>query len=92
MQPEFSSFTWMPASRMKPPSMPISPNSFSMSTSFSPPKASWMSFLIRVVLPAPKKPEKISILVCVIFVQPLFSVLTNTLLRKKSPAVRAFVC
>src|SRR5699024_6781932 len=63
MQPAFSSFTWMPASRIKPPSMPISPNSFSISTSFSPPQASWISFLMRVVLPAPKTPEKMSILV-----------------------------
>jgi len=48
---------------MKPPSMPISPNSFSIRTIFSPLKASWISFLISVVLPAPKKPEKMSILV-----------------------------
>ena len=63
MQPEFISVIWMPASLRKPPSMPISPNSFSMSTSFSPPNASLMSFLMRVVLPAPRKPEKISIFV-----------------------------
>ena len=36
MQPEFISFTVTPASCRKPPSMPISPNSFSMRTSFSP--------------------------------------------------------
>ena len=36
MQPEFISVTSMPASCMKPPSMPISPNSFSIRTSFSP--------------------------------------------------------
>ena len=36
MQPEFISVTSMPASFMKPPSTPISPNSFSMRTSFSP--------------------------------------------------------
>ena len=36
MQPEFISVTSMPASLTKPPSMPISPNSFSMSTTFSP--------------------------------------------------------
>ena len=63
MQPEFISFTWMPASCMNAPSMPISPNSFSMSTSFSPWYASWISFLMRVVFPAPKNPEKMSILV-----------------------------
>ena len=36
MQPEFISVISMPASFRKPPSMPISPNSFSMSTSFWP--------------------------------------------------------
>ena len=36
MQPEFISVMLMPASFRKPPSMPISPNSFSMSTSFWP--------------------------------------------------------
>ena len=36
MQPEFISVMLMPASCRKPPSMPISPNSFSMSTSFWP--------------------------------------------------------
>ena len=36
MQPEFISVTSIPASCIKPPSMPISPNSFSMSTSLSP--------------------------------------------------------
>ena len=57
MQPEFISLISMPASFKKPPSMPISPNSFSMRTSFSPFRASSSSFLMRVVLPAPKKPE-----------------------------------
>ena len=61
MHPEFSSFTVMPASFIKAPSTPISPNSFSTSTSFSPAYASLISFLIRVVLPAPKNPENISI-------------------------------
>ena len=36
MQPEFISVISMPASLRKPPSTPISPNSFSMSTTFSP--------------------------------------------------------
>ena len=36
MQPELSSFIFIPASARNPPSMPMSPNSFSMSTSFSP--------------------------------------------------------
>ena len=43
----------------------ISPNSFSISTTCWPAKASLMSFLISVVLPAPRKPEKISILVMI---------------------------
>jgi len=65
MQPEFISVTSMPASFIKPPSMPISPNSFSIRTTFSPESASLSSFLISVVLPAPRKPEKISIFVMV---------------------------
>ena len=36
IQPEFISVISMPASLRKPPSTPISPNSFSMSTTFSP--------------------------------------------------------
>jgi hypothetical protein len=36
MHPEDISEIWMPESFRKPPSMLISPNSFSMSTSFSP--------------------------------------------------------
>ncbi len=63
MQPWLISVTSMPASCINPPSMPISPNSFSMSTSFSPMNASAISFLISVVLPAPRNPEKISIFV-----------------------------
>ena len=57
MHPEFISEISMPASLRKPPSMPISPNSFSMRTIFSPLRASSSSFLISVVLPAPRKPE-----------------------------------
>ena len=63
MQPEFISRISIPASFKKPPSMPISPNSFSISTTCSPFTASSSSFLIKVVLPAPKKPEIISIFV-----------------------------
>ena len=61
MQPEDISEISTPASLRKPPSTLISPNSFSISTSFSPWYASEISFLIRVVLPAPKKPDMISI-------------------------------
>ena len=66
MQPEFISVISTPASFRKPPSMPISPNSFSMSTFFCPWKASLRSFLMRVVLPAPRKPEIMSIWVMVL--------------------------
>ena len=57
MHPEFISLISTPASRRKPPSMPISPNSFSMRTTFSPFRASSRSLRIRVVFPAPRKPE-----------------------------------
>ena len=63
MQPEFNSVIWMPESRMKPLSTPTSPYSFSSSTTFSSPKAPPSSFLISVVLPAPRKPEIILIFV-----------------------------
>ena len=65
MQPEDISEIWTPDSFRKPPSMLISPNSFSIRTSFSPGKASASSFLMRVVLPAPRKPETMSIFVMV---------------------------
>ena len=63
MHPEDISLICTPESFRNPPSMLISPNSFSISTSFSPGKASASSFLIRVVLPAPKNPETMSIFV-----------------------------
>ena len=63
MQPEFISRISIPDSFKKPPSMPISPNSFSMRTTRVPASASFNSFLMSVVLPAPRKPETISILV-----------------------------
>ena len=63
IQPEFISLIWIPASCRKPPSIPISPNSFSISTVCVPFSASFNSFWIRVVLPAPKKPETMSIFV-----------------------------
>ena len=65
MQPEFNSLTSMPESFKKPPSMPISPNSFSINTIFSPWNTSSSIFLIKVVFPAPKKPEIISIFVMI---------------------------
>ena len=56
----------MPESFKNPPSIPISPNSFSISTTCSPEMASCKSFLINVVFPAPRKPEIISIFVILI--------------------------
>ena len=44
----------IPASLKKPPSIPISPNSFSISTTFLPENDSAISFLIRVVFLHPK--------------------------------------
>ena len=70
IQPEFISRISIPASFKNPPSIPISPNSFSIRTTCSPAMASCSSFLIKVVLPAPRKPEIISILV--IWKIPLF--------------------
>ena len=63
IQPEFISLISIPASFRNPPSMPISPNSFSISTVLLPSRASCKSFLIRVVFPAPKNPETTSIFV-----------------------------
>ena len=65
IHPEFISLISIPESFKKPPSTPISPNSFSMRTTFVPFKASLKSFLMRVVLPAPRKPDIISILVII---------------------------
>ena len=65
IQPEFISVISTPASSRNLPSTPISPNSFSIRTSFSPGYASFISFLISVVLPAPRKPEKISTFVII---------------------------
>ena len=63
MHPEFISRISMPESFKNPPSIPISPNSFSIRTTFSPAIASFRSFFINVVFPAPRKPEIISIFV-----------------------------
>ena len=49
--------------KVSAPSIKISPNSFSINTTCSPLKPSERSFLINVVLPAPRKPEIISIFV-----------------------------
>jgi len=60
IQPEFISVILMPASFKNPPSIPISPNSFSMSTTCWPLNDSAISFLISVVFPAPRNPEIMS--------------------------------
>ena len=75
IHPEFISLIVIPASFKKDPSIPISPNSFSIKTICSLLKASLINFLIRVVLPAPKKPEIISTLL----ITYLLSIISNTL-------------
>ena len=62
IHPEFISLIVTPESFKNVPSIPISPNSFSINTIFSFWYASAINFLINVVFPAPKKPEIISIL------------------------------
>ena len=66
IHPEFISVISIPASFKNPPSIPTSPNSFSISTICSPTKASSNIFLINVVFPAPRKPEIMSIFVMLI--------------------------
>ena len=72
IHPEFISRISIPESFKKPPSIPISPNSFSMSTTCSPATASCNSFLIKVVFPAPKNPEIISIFVITLSFFPFY--------------------
>ena len=62
MQPELISLIFIPLSFKKAPSIPISPNSFSIKATFSFVKQEENNFLIRVVFPAPKNPEIISTL------------------------------
>ena len=63
IHPEFISLISIPDSFKNPPSIPISPNSFSINTTCSPTRASFNIFWIKVVFPAPKNPDTISILV-----------------------------
>ena len=63
IHPEFISLISIPASLRNPPSIPISPNSFSMRTTFSLLRTSLSIFWINVVFPAPRNPETMSILV-----------------------------
>ena len=74
IHPEFISLISIPASFKKPPSIPISPNSFSIRTVFVSARASFKSFLINVVFPAPRNPDTISIFVISI---PSFLFLSN---------------
>ena len=67
IQPEFISLISTPESFKNPPSMPISPNSFSIRTTCSSFNASFNNLLIKVVFPAPKNPEIISTFVMIIF-------------------------
>ena len=60
MHPEFISVTSMPEFCMKRLSIPISPNSFSMSTVFSSLYAFEISSFMNVVFPAPRNPDIIS--------------------------------
>ena len=71
IHPEFISVILIPASFKNPPSIPISPNSFSINTTCSPFNASFSIFLISVVFPAPKKPDTISIFVAIYITFPL---------------------
>ena len=63
IHPEFISLISIPASFKNPLSTPISPNSFSINTTFSQANTSLINFLIKVVLPAPKNPDMISIFI-----------------------------
>ena len=66
IHPEFISVISMPESFKNPPSIPTSPNSFSIRTICSPLNASSIIFLINVVFPAPRNPEIMSIFVILI--------------------------
>ena len=63
IQPELISLISTPLSFRNAPSTPISPNSFSMRTTFSFLSLLSKSFFIKVVFPAPRKPEITSILI-----------------------------
>ena len=63
MHPELISLICTPLSFKNAPSTPISPNSFSIKTTFSFLRSLAKSFFIKVVLPAPRNPEITSILI-----------------------------
>ena len=98
MHPEFISRISMPESFKNPPSIPISPNSFSIRTTFSPAIASFRSFFINVVFPAPRKPEIISIFVimtplschCAAFLYFYLSALILYCIQTRSTAALSF--
>ena len=68
IHPELISLISIPASFKKVPSIPISPNSFSINTTFSPLNPALKSCLIKVVFPAPKNPEIMSTFILTIFI------------------------
>ena len=91
IQPEFISLISTPESFKNPPSIPISPNSFSISTTCSPFNASFNNLLISVVFPAPKKPDIISTFVILnihlslyglLYLYPLYNVCQYKLIKK----------
>ena len=81
MHPEFISLICTPASLRKPPSIPISPNSFSIRTTFCPLYISSSNFLIKVVFPAPKKPE---IIVTLLIIMPLYYIIVVPVLPARA--------
>ena len=72
IQPEFISLISIPEFFRKPPSIPISPNSFSIIIVLPLSLLPSTSLFINVVFPAPRKPEITSIFVFAIF-SPLLS-------------------
>ena len=79
MHPALIDLISIDVSFRKSESTSISPNSFSINTTFSFFKVSFSSFLIRVVLPDPRKPDIISIFVILYLLSPfkLYSILKN---------------
>ena len=68
IQPAFISLTESPSLSRMVPSILTSPNSFSMMTVLEKSSDSLISFLIKLVLPDPRKPDTIFILVFFIFI------------------------
>ena len=92
IQPEFISRISIPDSFRKPPSIPISPNSFSINTTCCPFKASDNSFLINVVLPAPRKPEIMSIFVIILFLSKQLKELSHLHIQEHLCHINILIC